>query len=365
MIDIFITMSTENNIKNKKSLLFKDLFESNENTNTFLKCKRYAVNEDTNVLITGETGTGKEIHARYIHSISPRKDKPFIIANFSDIPETLASSILFGHTKGSFTGATDNHDGFFKAANGGTIFLDEIGDAKPGVQAALLRVIDYGEILPVGKQHPEEVDVRIISASNINFQEKIEQKEFRLDLFHRLKGAEIHLKPFRMYPASERKSILQRIITDTARYKDRNAFVLNDSAWDILLPYKFPGNFREAREIIKNLYALNKDTIDVSDLSDLLITLPTVPIGAPDELNTFNPITDKSVRPMSLKDWDAYIIHNIIEKHNGTIKYAARELDIDEKTVKKHLKHYHDMENISGNFPTGDRKKSERTNEND
>lgn len=355
----------DSNKINKRSERIKELFAHNEHTNSFKECRNYASDDEINILLTGETGTGKEVHARYIHSISPRKDRPFIVANFSAIPETLADSILFGHVKGSFTGAIDNQEGLFKSANGGTIFLDEIGDANLKVQSSILRVIDYGEILPVGKQNSEEVDVRIIAASNINIHEKITQELFRKDLYYRLKGAEIHLKPLRMFPTSERKNILQKLITNTARYKNRNEFILSDSALDILLNYKFPGNYRELRNIVESLYTLKKDIIEVTDLSDLLIQFPTEHNNATEESNPLNLNTDNINKSMSLKDWEAYITYNTVMKHNGTVKYAARELDIDEKTVKKHLKHFYSMENFSGKNSIIDRKNFKEKNEND
>jgi len=342
----------------------KDLFKSNEYTDSFKESKKYASDDDINILLTGETGTGKEVHARYIHSISPRKDRPFIVANFSAIPESLTDSILFGHVKGSFTGAIDQV-GLFKEANGGTIFLDEIGDANLKVQSSILRVIDYGEILTVGKQNSEEVDVRIIAASNINFQEKIDLKEFRKDLYYRLKGAEIHLKPLRMFPTSERLNILQKLIADSAKHKNRKEFIFSDSAWDVLLNYKYPGNYREARNIIESLFTLNKEIIEITDLPDLLLTFPTEPSYATEEKNTFDLIIEKSKKSPTLEDKVAYIVYDIVKKHNGIVKYAAHELGIDIKTVKKYLKHYYNMGNFSGKIPTGDSKISEEKNENE
>ena len=183
----------------------KPILELFEKTNVFAK-------SDYPVLITGESGTGKELFARELHLRSFRKDKPFLVQNCSAIPETLLESELFGYTKGAFTGATQDKTGLFEAASGGTIFLDEIGDMPYELQARLLRVLQDGEVKPVGSTIQKKIDVRIIAATNIDLSKAIAEKHFREDLFYRLNVLPLHIPPLR-----ERKDdipvLLERFIT--------------------------------------------------------------------------------------------------------------------------------------------------------
>ena len=162
-----------------------------------LKLIKKVVNTPTTVLLLGETGTGKELLAKIIHYNSSRKDKAFIVQNCGAIPDTLLQSELFGHTKGSFTGAISNKEGLFEVADKGTIFLDEIGDTSPALQLGLLRVLQEGEIKPVGSTESKKVDVRIIAATNRNLEDDVKSGRVREDLYYRLSVFTIILKPFR------------------------------------------------------------------------------------------------------------------------------------------------------------------------
>jgi len=257
--------------KNKRVNRIFDIINNNKHIESFKESRKYASDDEINILLTGETGTGKEVHARYIHTISSRKDKPFVVATFSAISGSLVQSTLFGHVKGSFTGAVCDQKGLFKAADGGTIFLDEIGDANLETQSALLRVIEDGEIQTIGKPNSDVVDVRIIAASNVDFQEKIMEKSFRRDLYYRLKGAEIHLEPLRAKPVNERKETIEKLISDFAVLKNKTAIQLTNSVWSFLLNYEFKGNYREARNIIERLYFEGKSIIDIQDIERIII----------------------------------------------------------------------------------------------
>lgn len=343
----------------------KELFKANEGNPAFINARKTAMDDEMNILITGENGTGKEVLAHYIHANSPRADKPFLTANIGAIPESLLQSDLFGHEKGSFTGAINKKDGIFKAANRGTVFLDEIGDASLLIQVALLRFLDYGEIQTVGKDVSDVVDVRIIAATNANLQEKINNKEFREDLYYRLAGAQLHLEPLRAKSLFERKEILDKLISETAKHKNKNIIQLTDRGWEVLLNYEFPGNYRQARNIIERLYIEDKNIIDFKDIDKIIILQPSYTINIRRTNIESNLNVNTPNHFFTLKQQNATIVYNTLQRHNGIIKHAARELDIDIKTVKKHLKHYRSMGNFSGKISIGDRKISEGKNENE
>lgn len=329
----------------KRLSRIKELFKSNEYTNSFIESRKYAKDDEMNILITGETGTGKEVLAHYIHENSQRADKPFLTANIGAIPENLLQSDLFGHEKGSFTGAIYKKDGIFKAANGGTVFLDEIGDASPLIQVALLRLLDYGEIQTVGKDVPDVVNVRVITATNASLQKKINDKLFREDLYYRIAGASLHLEPLRLKTIQEKKEILNKLIFDTAKYKGINVIQLTESAWNIFLNHQFKGNFREARNIIERLYVEEKSVIDVQDINKLI-----TPQITPDH-NTYNTSADNNEthtykRPLTLKEQNAIIVYNTLQKNKGVKNDTLNELDISFKTLNSFLSIYKTINNF-------------------
>ncbi len=203
-----------------------------------------------NVLIEGETGTGKELAARALHNLSSRSEKTFLAVNCAGLTDTLASSILFGHKKGAFTGAVSDHKGFFEAAEGGTLFLDEIGDISPSLQVMLLRALEQKEITRVGENTPRRVDVRILTATNKNLAREVEQGHFRADLFYRLNSARLVLPPLR-----ERREDIPLLIEHflyqyRRRYPELNSKV-NSEAMKILMNYPWPGNIRELKSVIQ------------------------------------------------------------------------------------------------------------------
>lgn len=354
-----------NLINDKIDRILTEIADRNLDDPVYQKAKHIASFDNMPVLITGETGTGKEILARYIQNNSPRKDKPFVIVNMGSIPTNLVSSELFGHIAGAFTDARKDKKGFIEEANGGTIFLDEIGDISLEAQTALLRFLDYNVIKPVGASKEISVDVRVIAATNVDLDKKLKTGHFREDFSYRLIRNQLKLKPLRERTKPEIKGTIENIIADFSRENNVAEIKLDSIALETLLNYKFPGNYREARNIVESLYTINKDIIDVNDLSDLHIAFPTKPDNAFKELNPFDLITENSKKSPTLEDKVAYIVYDTVRKHNGTVKHAAYELDITEKTIKKYLKHYHSMENFSGKIPIGDRKNSERKNEND
>lgn len=203
------------------------------------------------VLITGESGTGKELVARAIHEASLRADNPFVAVNCSNIPSELLESELFGHTKGAFTGAVSAKKGLFEAADGGSIFLDEIGDLRPELQVKLLRVIQEREFTPLGETAPTKVDVRIIAATNVDLKEAVKSGQFREDLYYRLSVVPIDLPALR----ERRDDILPLVQHFIRKYNDENGRVISENVspevLSLLESYNYPGNVRELENIIE------------------------------------------------------------------------------------------------------------------
>lgn len=212
---------------------------------------------DISVLVTGESGVGKEAIPKIIHSLSHRKHAKYIAVNCGAIPEGTIDSELFGHEKGSFTGATATRSGYFEEADGGTIFLDEVGELPLTTQVRLLRVLENGEFLKVGSSRVQKTDVRIVAATNINMFEAIEKGRFREDLYYRLSTVEIHLPPLR-----ERKDdihlLFRKFASDFAQKYKMPAIRLDDTAVALLLKYPWPGNIRQLRNIAEQISVLEE-----------------------------------------------------------------------------------------------------------
>jgi DNA-binding NtrC family response regulator len=219
-----------------------------------------AANSNCTVLITGETGTGKELVAEFIHEHSPRRGKPFVCVNCAAIPETLLESELFGHTRGAFTGAQELTDGLLYAADGGTVFLDEIGDLSPVAQAKILRVLETKQFCRVGGTKQMRLDLRFVAATNQDLYSMAAQKTFRQDLLFRLDVAHVHLPPLR-----ERKEDIPPLVQEFGRRfsQERSAQIPNftDEFLGGLLKYDWPGNVRELKNVIERLFLLELSTL--------------------------------------------------------------------------------------------------------
>ncbi|WP_417442938.1 sigma-54 interaction domain-containing protein [Joostella sp.] len=225
---------------------------------------------DISVLITGESGVGKEALPKIIHSLSHRKHGKYIAVNCGAIPEGTIDSELFGHEKGAFTGASQTRSGYFEEANGGTIFLDEVGELPLTTQVRLLRVLENGEFLKVGSSKVQKTDVRIVAATNVNMFEAIEKEKFREDLYYRLSTVEIHLPPLR-----ERKDdihlLFRKFASDFAQKYKMPTIRLEDPAIQLLNKYRWSGNVRQLRNIAEQVSVLEKNrTIDYDTLKGYL-----------------------------------------------------------------------------------------------
>jgi transcriptional regulator with PAS, ATPase and Fis domain len=233
---------------------------------------------DMSVLITGESGSGKESFSKIIHHISPRKHGQFIAINCGSIPEGTIDSELFGHEKGSFTGAHEARKGYFEVTNGGTIFLDEIGEMPLGTQARLLRVLENGEFIKVGSSKVQKTDVRVVAATNVNLMRYVEEGKFREDLYYRLSTVPIFVPPLRER-GKDIELLFRKFATDFAEKYKVKPITLNDDAKDVLLKYRFPGNIRQLKNLVEQISVLSTDDKDISaaKLQDYLPKENTLP----------------------------------------------------------------------------------------
>ncbi|MCY1363458.1 Regulatory protein AtoC [compost metagenome] len=214
---------------------------------------------DIPVLVLGESGTGKELLPRAIHYASPRLTGPFVVENCAAIPDTLLESELFGHKRGAFTGAFEDHPGLFQRADGGTVFLDEIGETSPAFQVKLLRVLQEGEVRPVGGARPVPVDVRVIAATHRQLEQRVHDGLFREDLYYRIAGITITVPPLRERVA-DIPAIAHQLVMDVAAELGHPGSSLPDEALACLVAYPWPGNIRELRNEIARALALHDGT---------------------------------------------------------------------------------------------------------
>ncbi|MCU0398521.1 MAG: sigma-54 dependent transcriptional regulator [Cyclobacteriaceae bacterium] len=218
---------------------------------------------DMSVLITGESGSGKESFSKIIHNLSHRKHGQFIAINCGSIPEGTIDSELFGHEKGSFTGAHEARKGYFEVTNGGTIFLDEIGEMPLGTQARLLRVLENGEFIKVGSSKVQKTDVRVVAATNIDLHQKVSEGKFREDLYYRLSTVPIFVPPLRDR-GKDVELLFRKFATDFAEKYKVKPISLTDDAKEVLLKYRFPGNIRQLKNLVEQISVLSTDIKEIT-----------------------------------------------------------------------------------------------------
>ena len=318
-------------LKDIKSILSKGFFYTDRFLVVSDKMKRVVDEierikdkDEINVLILGETGVGKEEVARAIHLKSKRRNRMFNPINCPNLKEELFESMMFGHKRGSYTGAIKDHDGKILEANGGTVFLDEIGDLSPSLQAKFLKVLETGEIEIIGVSKPVKVDVRFISATNKDIEEMVERGEFREDLYYRLAGYIIEIPPLR-----ERKEE----IIPLANYflnlysHDRNIKGFTSKAREKLLSYDYPGNVRELRDVVKRAIVLSEgDFITEDDI-----------VFGRRKKRSKKTYFDENI---SLKELEKVHILQVLEKTNWSMAKTAEILGITRQTLRNKIKEY-------------------------
>lgn len=281
-----------------------------------------AVKTQITVSITGETGTGKELVAKAVHYNSKRKNKPFIAVNIAAIPRDLIESELFGHEKGAFTGATNRRIGKFEEAEGGTIFLDEIGEMDLNLQAKLLRVLQEKEITRIGSNQVVKLDVRVIVATHKNLAEETKAGRFREDLYYRLLGLPIQLPPLR--DREQDIILLARFFLDQfSKENQMTKLKISPEAQNKLLKHPFPGNVRELKSVIE-LASVMADNSEIQA----------------DDINFNSVAGDEALmlREMTLQEYTYRIIRNFLNKYDNNVLDVARRLDIGKSSIYRYLK---------------------------
>ncbi|WP_461208379.1 sigma-54-dependent Fis family transcriptional regulator [Desulfocurvus sp. DL9XJH121] len=302
---------------------------------TSLRHARGFARNDYPVLVTGESGTGKEVLAREIHRLSARSAKPFLVQNCSAIPSTLLASELFGYRKGAFTGAYRDKRGLFEAAEGGTVFLDEIGDMSPDLQAALLRVLQDNEIKPLGGNTVKRVDVRIISATNKDLRRAMDEGEFREDLFFRLNVLPVVVPPLRKRP-EDIPYLLKHFIRRESVLLGMEPKTVSPEAMDLLLAYPWPGNVREMENMVK-LILVSSSTPDIHP-DDLPQAVRDAPAPVDGDGDAAMPQGALPFEPGSWEDMEREYARRLLSKHRWVISRAAREAGLQRSTFDSRLK---------------------------
>jgi DNA-binding NtrC family response regulator len=287
--------------------------------------ERVAASE-SRVCILGETGTGKELVARTLHERSPRASGPFVTLNCAAVPAELIESELFGHEKGSFTGAAARHAGKFEQAEHGTIFLDEIGDMPLPMQAKLLRVLEEGEVERIGGDKPISVDVRAIVATHRNLEALVRDSKFRQDLFHR-----VYVFPLVLPPLRERHEDIPQLVRHFAQQvcaqNNWKPILFAPEAIEALVAYSWPGNVRELRNVVERLMLLGTD--DHVTLETVRSALPGAPAGSPSSANSSGPLADR------VQNFEREVILAELKRHNFHITNAAKALGLERSHLYK------------------------------
>jgi transcriptional regulator with PAS, ATPase and Fis domain len=294
------------------------------------------------VLIEGETGTGKELVARAVHSVSARGRAPFVAVNCAALPESLLESQLFGHRRGAFTGADRDRVGLFQAANEGTIFLDEVGEIPLGMQAKLLRVLQEGEVTPLGETTPRQVDVRVISATNRCLADEVEGGRFREDLFYRLSSFPITLPPLR-----ERREdiplLAERFVAEAAHGHRKRVAGIDADTLECLVSFDWPGNVRQLRNELQRAVVLIEDgeAVGLQHLSPRLrgSASRAAPVSAPAEPP--RPAANGGTELRGARAaFEAQHIAAVLEKQGGNVSRAAEALGLSRMQLHRKLKEY-------------------------
>lgn len=324
-------LQTENTLSEYEQNVFEEMIGGAPAMRRVVELIAKVAPTDSTVLLLGESGTGKEILANAVHRLSPRREMPFVAINCAALPETLLESEMFGHVKGSFTGAESDKRGLFEEADGGSIFLDEVGDMPPLTQAKVLRVLQNGEIRPVGSTASKRVNVRVIAATNRDLAEALKENRFREDLYFRLNVVQIRVPPLR-----ERLDALPALVAHfidrfNARF-GKSVEGLDPQAQALLSNYSYPGNVRELENILAHAVIMCEGgQIRASDLPD------HVRLGMSGRLALPNYSKDTFC---TLQEMEEKLIRSTLEKLEGRQTEAARKLGISRSTLWRKMREY-------------------------
>ena len=320
----------------KRSLNFGMIVGNSPAMQYIYKMIRQVSKTKTNVLITGESGTGKELIARAIHMESDRRGQPFVAINCGGIPETLMESELFGHKKGSFTGAIQDKPGLFQEAHRGTIFLDEIGELSPPIQVKLLRAVQEKTVRPVGGTEDVSVDIRIVSATNKSLEKEVIAGKFREDLFYRLNVIEIKVPALRDRKA-DLKPLSQHFLEKYAREMGKEINKLSSYALDMMLKYDFPGNVRELENLLERSVALSTTNIILPDSLALSVHKRRWIEGIKDRRFDVDEVSKGVALDAILEEIEAAYLKKALDCSRGNKNRAAELLGISFRSLRYRL----------------------------
>jgi DNA-binding NtrC family response regulator len=338
------------------TMTFRDLVTQSESMGRVIRLGERAAGSDIPILIEGESGVGKELIARAIQGAGERRAKPFVTVNCGAIPEKLVESILFGHEKGAFTGASDKHTGKFQEAHGGTLFLDEVGELPLGVQVKLLRALQDGEIDPVGARRPIRVDFRLISATNKSLIDQVKEGRFREDLYYRL-----NVFPIRIPPLRERREDIPELVRHfAARFAAEEGKIglrgVDRDALELLTAFSWPGNIRQLENAVFRAVVLaDGPMLTPAEFPQIAAQLESSRLMAPRPERTSGPVMFEQVAPAHFAasaiealdengelrpfaEVEADIIRFALAHHRGRMALVARKLGIGRSTLYRKLK---------------------------
>jgi len=321
------------NLQNEYS--FDNIISADKKMQNVFKMVTKVLNNDITVLINGESGTGKELIARAIHYNGTRKNEPFVVVNSASIPRELLESELFGHERGAFTGAHQRKIGKFELANGGTIFLDEIGDMEMSLQAKILRVIQQKEFERVGGNETIKTDVRIISATNVNLKDAVSKRDFREDLYYRLSSFPILIPPLR-----ERRGdiviLINYFLSEFNKKNEKEIKHITKAALKLLYDYEWPGNIRELENTIERCIILaDDDKIDVEVLPPQILT-----VDGDSNIDVNGPLFTEESPIIPFEKLKAEAIKHALRITNGNIVDASKKLNVGRATLYRLMEKY-------------------------